>query len=153
MSSNCGVSPPRSFTWGQLTFDQLRYQRYVITPERHSYIHLNSSKSDADFFRNLLMRLLAQLRKSYYLYIPLGVDKTAPVKFYGVPRLFVSLLDPGIFIFVYMLTMISDTRSLYRYVLFSRYSILPSNHVVFMVNIEAELKNKFDEKKKKGSKG
>jgi hypothetical protein len=99
------------------------------------------------------MRLLAQLRKSYYLYIPLGVGKTAPVKFYGVPRQFVSLLDPDIFIFVYMLTMISDTRSLYRYVLFSRYSILPSNHVVFMVNIEAELKNKFDEKKKKGSKG
>jgi hypothetical protein len=118
---------------------------------------LNSSKSDTDFFRNLLMRLLAQLCKSYYLYIPLGVDKIAPVKFYGVARQFVSLLDPYIFISQYMLTIISNTRSLYRYVLFSRYSMLPSNHVVFVVDIEKELKQKFDEKvaekKKKGSKG
>jgi hypothetical protein len=102
------------------------------------------------------MRLLAQLCKSYYLYIPLGVDKIAPVKFYDVPRRFVSLLDPHIFISQYMLTIISNTRSLYRYVLFSRYSMLPSNHVVFVVDIEVELKKTFDEKlekKGKGSKG
>jgi hypothetical protein len=55
-----------------------------------------------------------------------------------------------------MLTIISNTRSLYRYVLFSRYSMLPSNHVVFVVDIEVELKKTFDEKlekKGKGSKG
>ena len=62
------------------------------------------------------MRLLAQLCMWYYLYILLGVDKIAPVEFYGVPRQFVSLLDPDIFIFVYMLTLISDTRCLHQYV-------------------------------------
>ena len=37
------------------------------------------------------------------------------------------------------------------------HSMLPSNHAVFMVDIESELRKKFDgkvaEKKKKGSKG
>lgn len=62
------------------------------------------------------MRLLAQRCKWYHPCVIFGVDNEVPVGFYDVPRQFVALLDPDIYIFVYMLTIISDTRCLYQYV-------------------------------------
>jgi hypothetical protein len=62
------------------------------------------------------MRLLAQLCEWHYPCVIFGVDKIVPVELYDVARRFVALLDPVIFIFPYMLTIISDTRSLDQYV-------------------------------------